>query len=122
MCAVEVGADCNWDDLATRPGFAGKNLPLNNCQLRLQYREPPLTGPLAVTYRVYRQNNQHEADLGNYVNAIDDALQAAGVIANDRQIVSSQASKHLDAGLPRVEVVVHAIGEEAARRRPCSMA
>jgi Holliday junction resolvase RusA-like endonuclease len=83
-------------------------------QLRQQYQGAPLTGPLAVTYRIYRQNNQHEADLGNYVNAIDDALQAAGVITNDRLIVASQASKSIDPERARVEVTIHAVAEVAA--------
>lgn len=84
-------------------------------QLRQQYHGDPLTGPLAVTYRFYRANNLHEADLANYVNAVDDALQAAGVIANDRLIVQSHASKHLaPEEAPRVELTIEAIAQAAA--------
>lgn len=76
-------------------------------QIRAQWRGAPLQGPVRVTYLFVRTDNMHEADLGNYVSAVDDALQAAGVIANDRNIVQSHANKVLErAGTARVEVWV----------------
>ena len=84
-------------------------------QLRQQYRAAPLEGPLSAVYRIIRTTNQWEADLSNYVNAIDDALQAAGVIANDRLIVQLLASKHLERdGVARVEITLAPMAEVAA--------
>lgn len=88
-------------------------------QLREQWRGrggtlPALTGPLSVRYDIVLRNHQHEGDADNYMAAINDALQAAGVIANDKQVRCGTFAKSYDAANPRVEVTIHAVEEVAA--------
>lgn len=87
-------------------------------QLREQFRGPrgplpALTGPVSITYDIVLRNHQHEGDADNYMAAINDALQKAGVIANDRQIRCGTFAKRYDPINPRVDLTIHAI-EEAA--------
>jgi Holliday junction resolvase RusA-like endonuclease len=88
-------------------------------QLRDQYRGPrgplpALTGPVSVTYEIVLRGHQHEGDADNYLAATNDALQRAGVIANDRQIRCGTFAKRYDPENPRVDLTIHAIEEAAA--------
>jgi len=84
-------------------------------QLRDQYGpRPPLTGPVAVRYRIVLRDGRSEGDADNYMAATNDALQKAGVLANDRQIRCGQFSKEYDRENARVELTIHAIQEAAA--------
>ena len=64
-----------------------------------------LSGPLTVRALFYR--DRAIGDLTGYLQALGDALQKAGVIENDRQILSWDGSRLLkDAAHPRVEVEI----------------
>jgi Holliday junction resolvase RusA-like endonuclease len=75
---------------------------------------PALIGPVSVHYDIVLKNHQHEGDADNYMAAINDALQAAGVIANDKQIRCGTFAKRYDPGNPRVEIMIHAVEEVAS--------
>ena len=49
-------------------------------------RTPRMTGPVRVSATFYRDRNA--GDLVGYMQALADALQKAGVLVDDRQIVS----------------------------------
>lgn len=74
-------------------------------QLRSQWQQPPLIGRVAVRALFYRERNV--GDLVNYLQALADALEHAGVVQNDRLIVSWDGSRLLkDASSPRIEVEI----------------
>lgn len=54
-----------------------------------------------LTVRAYRSENRGDVD--NFVKTVQDALQDAGVIADDCQIDSISAEKFLDKANPRIE-------------------
>ncbi len=55
-------------------------------QLRAQWTAPPIDHHVNLSCVVYRKKNV--GDLLNYLAAVSDALEAAGVVDNDRLIVS----------------------------------
>lgn len=61
-----------------------------------------LTGPVHLRAVIYRK--ARVGDLTNYLEAVGDALQAAGVLANDRLIVAIDALLGYDKLNPRVEL------------------
>lgn len=66
---------------------------------------PPLTEAVNLCALVYR--DRRVGDLANYINAIADALEEAGVVENDRLIVGHDGSRPMvDRERPRVEVVL----------------
>lgn len=76
-------------------------------QLRTQFTEfgapCAITEPVNMSAIVYRE--RATGDLLNYLAAVSDALEAAGVIVNDKQVVSLDGSRlDKDAKRPRVEV------------------
>jgi Holliday junction resolvase RusA-like endonuclease len=75
-------------------------------QLRAQWAgRAPMGGPLHVRALVYRETKV--GDALNYWQAVADALERAGVIVNDRLIVSWDGSRCLkDAARPRVEITI----------------
>lgn len=81
-------------------------------QLRAQWHQlqiirigSVISAPVNMCAVVYRE--RATGDLLNYLAAVSDALEAAGVIANDRQVVSVDGSRmDKDAANPRVEVEV----------------
>lgn len=65
--------------------------------------------PVSLRALVYRDRNV--GDLGNYLAAICDALERAGVVLNDRLIQSFDGSRLLlDKVNPRVEIDLEAMG------------
>lgn len=89
-------------------------------QLRQQWRGqrgtlPALEVPVSVSYRIYLRDRKHEGDVDNYMAAMNDALQKAGVLANDKLIRCGLFAKSYDATNPRMEVqITAATTEEAA--------
>ncbi len=73
-------------------------------QLRAQHiGQPPFRTHVNLCARVYRE--KATGDLVNYLQAINDALEAAGVVENDRLIVGYDGCKMLkDRDNPRVEL------------------
>jgi len=72
-----------------------------------------LTGDLKLTMCFYR-SNKRKVDIDNLMKATMDALQDAGVIENDAQIVDVIASKRVDRERPRVDFTLEAITEQSA--------
>lgn len=75
-------------------------------QLRSGWRgRVPLAAPVNLAARVYR--DRATGDLGNYLAAVCDALERAGVVVNDRWITQFDGSRLLvDKRNPRVEIVL----------------
>lgn len=76
-------------------------------QLRAKSHGLPawIRGPVNLRARIYRERDT--GDLGNYLAAICDALQAAGVVTDDREILGFDGSRLLkDAKNPRVDIVL----------------
>ena len=71
--------------------------------LRRAYRGLPSEGNLEARFSFYFANRQAESDLSNLIEGPQDALQKAGVIANDKQIITLHARKFFGAE-PRVEI------------------
>ena len=63
-----------------------------------------LTGPVSVSMTIYAKDRRK--DFHNMEPAIFDALQDAGVILNDRQIVEWQGRGFVDKSSPRVELII----------------
>ena len=82
-------------------------------QLRRQFTEwsrgwpgghGPLSAPINMKATVYRER-AGRADLLNYLSAVSDALERAGVLEDDRLVASVDGSRLLlDRGHPRVEI------------------
>lgn len=89
-------------------------------QLQEQHRGPngalpPLDGPVSVTYRIYLRDRQSEGDADNYMAAVNDVLQKAGVLANDKLIRCGMFTKSYDKENARVDIqITAATTEEAA--------
>lgn len=65
----------------------------------------PLATPQNLAALIYR--NRNSGDLDNFLAAICDALQAAGIVANDRLIRGHDGSRLLlDYRRPRVEITL----------------
>lgn len=74
-------------------------------QLRQQKCMSLIESPVSVAAVFFRERNV--GDLVNYMQALADALEKAGVITNDRLIVSWDGSRLAkDAQRPRVELTV----------------
>ena len=65
---------------------------------------PTITGPCTVSIEVFLKT--HAGDADNYAKATLDALQDAGIIANDRQVQRMTIGKQKDALRPRTEITV----------------
>ena len=76
-------------------------------QARLQYGEyasEPMTGPIGLEILVRWAT--HEPDLTNVVKGTEDALEAAGVFPNDREVIEQRNYKVWDRENPGVTVRV----------------
>ena len=71
-----------------------------------------LTGPIHLRAVIYRK--ARTGDLTNYLEAVGDALQAAGVIENDRLIVAIDALLGYDKANPRVELRLAPMADQVA--------
>jgi len=79
-------------------------------QLRQQWRAPTFTTPVSVKARFFR--DRAVGDLVNYFQALADALEHAGVVVNDRLIVSWDGSRlDKDSMRPPVELEVELFRE-----------
>ena len=72
------------------------------------YRGPKFTGPVRVTCRYWMPNRRSWPDLPGLYQATADILEKAGIIANDRNIVSMDGSEIMgvDRENPRVEIEI----------------
>ena len=71
---------------------------------------PYFTRPVNVRALVYRER-AGRADLLNYLAAVSDALEAAGVVANDELVAGLDGSRMLiDRARPRVEITLEPLG------------
>ncbi len=79
-------------------------------QLRSQWKWSPIERPVSLNAQIFRERNV--GDLGNYLAAICDALESAGVVINDKWIQSFDGSRlSLDRDNPRVEIVLSEMNE-----------
>jgi len=65
---------------------------------------PTITGPCEARIVLYLPTRAGDAD--NYVKLVLDAVQSAGIIENDRQVMSLTVSKEVDKMNPRVEITI----------------
>lgn len=70
---------------------------------------PTITGPCALSITAYLPINLGDVD--NYAKATLDALQEAGIIADDRQVQRMCISKAVDKLRPRTEITVEPCSE-----------
>ncbi len=79
---------------------------------RFDWKEKfPLDFPLHIRFMFYR-SDKRKVDLSNLYEFACDALQSAGVIANDCLIESHDGSrKRYDKGRPRTEIYISRFGE-----------
>lgn len=79
-------------------------------QLADQWRRPPFTQPVHVAATFFCERNV--GDLINYAQALADALQAAGVVSDDKYIESWDGTRlSKDAANPRVELTIEPLVE-----------
>jgi len=85
--------------------------------LKAQYRGPALEGPVTVCAVYYLASRSRWPDLVGLLQATGDILEEAGVITNDRNIVSWDGSRI--AGVspnPRAEIEIREVSDE---KRQC---
>lgn len=81
-------------------------------KLRALGVEFPILGPVSVEALFYRERN--DGDSCGYYQSVGDMLQAAEIIADDRQIEDWDGSRRLkSADNPRVEIFITCLGEPA---------
>jgi len=67
-------------------------------QLALVWNDEPITGPIAIKFTFYiacKQESNSVADMSNLYGLPEDALQKAGVLADDRQIQHHDGSRRV---------------------------
>ena len=77
-------------------------------QLKALWRKPPVPEPAELVCYVYYPSRRQDLDL----SLLMDALQAAGVVENDRHIFRIKATKIIDPDFPRIELTVRPMQEE----------
>ena len=70
-----------------------------------------LSGGLHASYTFHFKNRSGEADVSNLIEGIQDCLQTASIIENDKQIVSLDAKKIFDG---TEKTIVQLFSQEAA--------
>jgi len=75
-------------------------------QLVAQRQHPTTKSDVVLTLHIYRARNTGDVD--NFQKPVLDALEAAGVLHNDRQVVELHTYKRLDRDHPRIEVHMQA--------------
>lgn len=74
-------------------------------QLKAQHRgAATIEGDVAVHMTVFRALNAGDAD--NYIKGMLDAIAEAGILRDDRQVITVSATKRVDKDNPRYEVTV----------------
>lgn len=75
------------------------------------YRGPKFTGPVRVTCRYWMPNRRSWPDLPGLYQATADILEKAGIIDNDRNIISMDGSRivGIDRERPRVEIEIEEV-------------
>jgi Holliday junction resolvase RusA-like endonuclease len=74
-------------------------------QVKQQHRGPCIDCPVEVTATIYRE--RAVGDLINYLQAVADMLQEAGVLTDDKWVMSWDGSRlDKDAANPRVEIAI----------------
>lgn len=74
---------------------------------RVQFGGEPLDGPIALTIEV----RSKRGDLANFVKGTEDALEAAGVFGNDRQVVEQHNYLVRDTDDPGVTATVRRLND-----------
>ena len=78
-------------------------------QLKAQWQgRNPIPEPAELVCYIYYPSRRHDLD----VELLKDALQAAGIVKNDRHIFRETATKIIDPAYPRMEVTVRPMQEE----------
>lgn len=72
--------------------------------------EQPIAGRLSVVVQVYTKSGKMRPDLDNVVGAVLDALQDAGVMANDRSVSAIHATLEQDKHGPGIYVKAEGVG------------
>ena len=77
-----------------------------------KYRGPKFTGPVRLTCRYWMPDRRSWPDLPGLYQATADILEKAGIIDNDRNIVSMDGSEivGIDRERPRVEIEIEEAG------------
>jgi Holliday junction resolvase RusA-like endonuclease len=77
-------------------------------RIKAQYRGPVLTEPISLKCLYWLPNRKGWPDLAGLIQATQDILQKAGVIENDKQVVSLDGSRIMgvDKDYPRTEVYI----------------
>lgn len=99
-----------------RAGFRPRLIPSaaflawnKDAQLQLAFLRPAAPLACAVNCRAMFYRDKNVGDAVNFYNALADALQEAGVIENDRQIIAWDGSRLMvDRINPRIEIVLEA--------------
>lgn len=82
-------------------------------QLRKQHAGKPLIeGPVEIALDVYRALNAGDVD--NFIKGCLDAIADAGIIANDRQVMTVTATKRVDKVRPRYVVSITELETQGA--------
>jgi Holliday junction resolvase RusA-like endonuclease len=74
-----------------------------------------LRGELHASYIFYFKNRSGEADVSNLIEGIQDCLQTASVIENDKQIMSLDAQKIFN-GLEKTVVKLYSLNNPDAQK------
>jgi len=81
-----------------------------------QIERKPVDEPVNLQALFYRK--ELRGDLVNYLQALCDALERAGVVSNDRLITSFDGSRLLhDPACPRIEIILGTLDEPTPRQR-----
>lgn len=73
-------------------------------QLQAKHQAPAIAGPVSLSLSFFRQ--KRVGDLDNFAKPVLDALQKAGVIANDNLVSELHMYRLYDRANPRTEIVI----------------
>lgn len=79
--------------------------------LKSKWKKKPIECTIFVQYLFFFKNKQAEADVSNLIEGPQDALTKAGVIVDDKLVVSLSAHKYFYAE-PRTEITIYEIEED----------
>lgn len=89
--------------LATSPAY--KRWAAAACEQVRALKLAPIHEPVNVTAHIYR--SRRTGDLDNYLNAVGDMLETAGLLVNDDDIHGWDGSRrYIDRANPRVEITI----------------